>query len=322
MAGEITDFKIYQNEFWGGLVETVEQSTGGLLENTNGAVNVVSINQRGEFEKESFFKDIEGLVTRRDPTSVADVADLGMSMGEVTGVKLNTRISNTAQTLDSFRKIGEDPSLMSFSLGQMYGKQVALDMVNSGLVAAATAMSTEPTAVLDVTAVGGGNDTMSYANLVKAMAKMGDQANRIKTLVMPSASYFALVGESIAVPVSEVAGVSIYQGTIGTMGKNIVVLDSPALINEGDGENTILLLTEDAITINQSEDGFIGSEIVYGKENLMMRIQGESAFTVTVKGYSYTGSASPSDSQLSTGSNWVNQFNSVKSGPGIALITK
>jgi len=318
----LSTFKIYDVEFFGGVTEVVEQAGVELLTSSGGAVKMISLNQRGEFERESFFKNVEGLVTRRDPTSTADVADLGMSMGEVVGVKLNTRIANTAQTLDSFKKIGEDPSLMSFSLGQMYGKSIALDMINSGLVAASTALGAQTGASLDVSAATDGTEVMSYANLVKAMAKMGDQSSRVKTIVMPSKCYFDLVGESLATPITNVGDIAIYEGTVGTMGKTIAVLDSPALIDAVAETFNVLLLTEDAVTINQSEESSIFSETVLGKENVMLRIQGESSFTVTVKGTAWTGTASPTNAALATASNWNYEFADVKSGAGVSLTVK
>lgn len=322
MANTLSNFSIFDVEFFGGLTEVVEQAGADLFAGSGGTINMISVNQRGEFEKESFFKNIPGLVSRRDNTSIADISDLDMAQGEQTGVKLNTKIGPVGKSLDSFKKIGEDPSLMSFSLGQQYGVEVALDYVNTGLSAAATAMGSEGGMVVDIASdVNVTEKELSYKHLVKGLAAMGDRASRITMLVMPSKSHFDLVGESVASPVTNVGDIAIYEGTVGTMGRRVAVVDSPALIDDSADEHTTLMLTDEAITINQSEDSSIFSEIVLGKESLLMRLQGEAAHTITVKGFEYTGAASPTNAQLTTGANWSYSFSDVKSGPGVALIT-
>jgi len=325
--GTLTDFKIYDEEFFGGITEVVEQASIEMGSGSAGTINMISNNQRGEFERESFFSHVGGLVSRRDNTSIADIADLDMAQGELVAVKINTKIGPVAQTIDSFKKIGQDPSLMSFALGQMYGNDIVLDYLNTGLTAVTTAINTEAGMVHDVVNAGGATTTANYAEMVRGLAKMGDRASRVKAWVMPSAVYFKLMENAITEKVTNVADVAIYAGTIGSLNRPVLVTDSPALVNAdptGDGltpaQYTILGLTEDALTVNQSEDSTIHSEIVSGKESLLMRLQGETAHTVGVKGFEYTGVANPDDAVLGAGASWNYSFQDVKSGPGFAIV--
>ena len=324
--GTLTDFQIYDVEFFGGITEIVEQSSIELNGGSAGTINMISNNQRGEFERESFFNHVNGLVSRRDPSSIADVADKDMAQGELVAVKINTKIGPVAQTIDSFKKIGSDPSLMSFALGQMYGNDIVLDYLNTGLTSVVAAMSSEADMVLDVVNSGETDTSPRYEYLVRGLALMGDRASRVKAWVMPSAVYFKLMENAITDKLTNVADVAIYQATIGSLNRPVLVTDSPALVDmdpAGDGTADplyrILGLTEDAITINQSEDSTIYSEIITGKESLMMRLQGETAHTIGVKGFEYTGTAAPTDAELANAANYSYSFADVKSGPGFMI---
>lgn len=322
--GTLSNFKIYDEEFFGGITEVVEQSSIELNSGSAGTINMISNNQKGEFEKESFFNHVTGLVSRRDNTSIADVADKDLAQGELVSVKINTKIGPVAKTIDAFKKIGEDPSLMSFALGQMYGVDIVLDYLNTGLTALDAAISTEAGMVLDIVNSGEADTGPRYEYLVRGLALLGDRASRVRAWVMPSAVYYAMMENSITDNVTNVADVAIYQATIGSLNRPVLVTDSPALIDDvtvpGTPQYTILGLTENALTINQSEDSTIVSKTITGKESLMMRLQGETAHTIGVKGFAFGGTANPDDAALASGANWTYSFQDVKSGPGFKII--
>ena len=323
--GTLTDFKIYDVEFFGGLTEIVEQASIEMGSGSAGTINMISNNQKGEFERESFFSHVNGLVSRRDNTSIAPVADLDMAQNEIVKVKLSTKIGPVAQTLDSLKKIGEDQELMSFALGQMYGNDVILDYLNTGLSSVVSAMKSEPGMVLDIVGSGETDKGPRYEYLVRGLALMGDRASRVRAWVMPSKAYFDLMENAITDKITNVADVAIYEATIGSLNRPVLVTDSPALVQVGGADGVsddvyrILGLTENALEINQSEDSTIYSEIVTGKESLLMRLQGETAHTVGVKGFAYTGGASPTDAELANSANYSYSFGDVKSGPGFMI---
>ena len=64
------------------------------------------------------------------------------------------------------------------------------------------------------------------------------------------------------------------------------------------------------------------TETVTGLDNLVIRFQGEHAFTLTIKGFTYdyaSGGAYPSNATLFTGTNWDYQMSDVKAGPGVMM---
>ncbi len=293
--GTKSDFIIYHEEFFGGLVEVLQQNADAFNQASNNAIRLVPMAHRGDYEKESFFKEITALVSRRDPTSTAAATDAAFVQGEQVSVKLSRKIGPVANTLDSFRKIATDPSEFSFLLGQQYGQAVALDYLSSALTALVAAITNQ--SALNYDATGDTPATLTHTALVNGFSTFGDAHDRIVCLVMHSKPYFDLIKQSIADKVFEVAGATIYSGTPATFGKPVIVTDDPALKTPGSPNTySVLALVEGAADVYESEEREIASELVTGKENLVLRIQGEYAFTLRLKGYTWdvtNGGANP-----------------------------
>lgn len=103
--GKASDFKIYNDEVRGGVVETLTQATQALSAGSAGSIVLTTVSKRGDYAKESFFKNIASLVTRRDTTAVTTATDLALTMDEIISVKLNRKIGPVGQTRDAFRKV-------------------------------------------------------------------------------------------------------------------------------------------------------------------------------------------------------------------------
>ena len=319
--GKASDFVIYQEEFFGGMSETLTQETEIFNSASNNCIRLVPAALKGDYNKESFIASISSLVTRRDTTSIAGIDDLAATQAENIGVKVARKIGPVAQTLDSFRKIGADASEMSFLLGQQWGKAVATDYVNVACGAAANALENVAALKLDGTA-----STITHANLNLALAKFGDAASNIDCLVMHSKVYFDLIGQALTDKVYEVAGTSIIQGNVATFGRPVIITDSSGLIDTTGASDvyTTLGLVQNGIVIQESESREIVSDTVTGLENLVMRIQGEYAFNLNLKGFQWdvtNGGANPAGTALDTGTNWDQVAADVKSCSGVALTT-
>jgi hypothetical protein len=142
---------------------------------------------------------------------------------------------------------------------------------------------------------------------------------------MHSVSYYKLIKNQITDKVTGIADVVVYGGSPGTLGRVVYVTDSPELViadgvSLGVDSYRVLGLTEDALTLNQSEDMTVVTETVTGLENLGVRLQGEYAFTARIKGFSYVGVANPTDAILKTGASWDFVMDDIKAGPGCMLI--
>ena len=158
--------------------------------------------------------------------------------------------------------------------------------------------------------------------LTKGMRKFGDRFNRIAMFGMDSSTYFDLVDNAIDTKVYEEAGVVIYGGQPGTMGK-------PVLVSDRIPEDTIFGLQAGAVEIIESQPPGFRSYNIDNQENLAIGYRGEGTFNVELLGYSWNkdGSpaapANPSLAEIGTGANWRKyaQDDKVTAGVMIELST-
>jgi len=321
-AGTKSDFVIYQEEFFGGMTEVLMQNSDVFNGASRNAIRMVPKPLKGDYEKESFVKDVSNLVTRRDVTSVSDASDLKMEQDEFISVKINRKIGPVAQSRDAFRKIAASPSVFSYLLGQQWAKAVMVDYVNNAVRAAVAALS----GVSDVCLTDYSANTLIHTYLAEVLAKFGDNAQNIVCWVMHSKPWHDLVKQSITDKITNVADVTIQQGTTATLGRPTIVVDSSALVVYGTPNTYVTLgLTADACAVEESEDRDVVSDVITGKENILMRIQGEFAYNLSVKGFAWNtsgGGVNPTDTAVATDTNWVQKVSDVKSLAGVYLLTK
>ena len=240
-------------------------------------------------------------------------------------VKLNRKIGPVANTFDSFKKIEQNPQALSFMLGQQIGQAVSIEMINTALGALSAALSGVAGLTHDASgATGADGPKITHTNLVTAMAQMGDRSNRLIAWVMHSKNYFDLVKQAIADKIFEVAGVTIYSGNVATFNRPVVVIDSDSLVISGTtDEYAVLGLVENAAVISESEERDIVSDVVTGLENLVIRVQGEYAYNLGLKGFAWdvtNGGANPAAAAITTATNWDKASTDDKSLAGVRLV--
>ena len=324
--GKASDFKIYNEEFYGGMYEAIVQNVNAFNAASNGAIRLVARDIKGEYEKESFLKDISTFISRRDLTSVSAAGDLAMTQDEFTSVKVARKIGPIAQTLDAWRKIAKDQREMSFVVGGMIGERKMKDYLNTAIMSVEAAIDGQ--SALEYDATGQTTKTLIHDHMVKGLAKFGDQAEDIVCWVMHSKPYWNLVGTAISDKIDTVASATIYGGSPGTLGKPVVVTDAGSLwdLNTSLTDTyNVLGLVAGAVTVTESEQQEIVSEVVTGLENLVFRIQGEYAFNVGCKGFQWdtaSGGANPLDAAIATTTNWEKVTTENKSLAGIKIIVQ
>jgi hypothetical protein len=321
--GKASDFVIYQEQFYAGMTEVLAQNSNAFNGASNGTMIMDARQLKGDYEQESFFQAISALATRRDTTSTALAADTPMTQAELVAVKLNRKIGPIANTLDSIRKIASDAAEFSFLLGQQIGKAISVDWANTSILAGYTALSGQASVINDQSATG----TPTHGMLVNTIAKLGDRGQDIGMWVMHSKSYYDLVGSAITTNIYDVGSIAIKEGNTPTLGRPTLVIDAPALLNAvpAPDQYHIMGLTPGAIKATESEEREIVSETVTGLENLVLRIQGEYAFNVGVKGYAWdiaAGGANPTDAALGTNTNWDLVASDIKDQAGVLLIAQ
>jgi len=154
--------------------------------------------------------------------------------------------------------------------------------------------------------------------LTKGMRKFGDRFNRIAMFGMDSQTYFDLVDDAITEKIYEEAGVVVYGGQPGTMGKPVLVTDrAPA--------DKIFGLQAGAIEIVESQAPGFRLYNINDQENLAIGYRSEGTFNVNLLGYSWNkdgtpaAPANPNLTQLGTGANWVKYADSNKATAGVRI---
>lgn len=325
-AGKASDFKVYQDQFQAGVIETLTQNSTAFNAASAGAISLSTISRRGDFSQQAFFKNVANLISRRDTTSVSDATILPMTQDEWISVKLNRKIGPVDQTKDAFRKImaGMSEDEMSFVLGEMAAKAMQVEMLNSALRAGRAALNAQAAVKYTVPTSG----TLGTAGLVSGLAKFGDAASNVVCWVMHSKAYYDLVQSQITANIDGVSNFNVATGTPVTLNRPVLITDSDALIvNAGSGSAATtdyftLGLTADGLIVENTEEEELVIENVTGKENLITRLQGEFAYNLGVKGFKWdiaNGAANPNDATLGTGSNWDAVRGSFKDFAGVII---
>ncbi len=313
-TGTNTDLKIYPDQFFAGMRESLQENTNAFNGASNGSIQLVSDLSRGDFQDESFFKKLSGAVGHRDPNSTADATSIKLEQGEHTSIKIPRKYGPVENTATSFRRIAQDPATMSFIIGQNVGEDMAQDY----LTAAITCVSTCLGSVTELTHVAG--SAANHTALTGGLRKFGDKAQSLVALVMNSDSYFDMVDNAIADKLYEEAGTVVYGAQPGTFNRPTIVTDNASLTASAT-TNNILALTNGAVIINESETGDTLLERVGGKDNIIMRFQSEYAFNSGVKGFSWnkTAGVNPTNAALGTAANWVQVVSDIKSCAGVMI---
>lgn len=318
----VSDFKLYDELVQAGMFEGVAQALEVFNGASNGCILLSSKSHPGNYKKEAFFPMTANLIARRDPTNTSLATAVKPTQSEMISVKVKSRIGPMDYTEDSIRAIGKTLAEASFIFGQQIGQAKVQDLINMAVLCAETALQGQT--ANNYSALALSTKTLKTSYLNQAMKKMGDAGQRIACWVMHSNQYYDLVGDQIADNLTGVTDRVVYGGTPATLGRPVVISDIPALINDVASTDTyqVLGLVPGAVQIEESEQSRIVTDTITGLQNLVVRIQGEYAATVGVKGFQWdttSGGAAPSDAALGTTTNWDKIATSHKDLAGVRI---
>ncbi|MEN8639592.1 major capsid protein [Pseudomonas sichuanensis] len=283
------------------VLEVFNASSGGALILRNELIE-------GDLRKRSFYK-IGGTLGHRNVNSDAAVTGIKIGADEAVGVKTPWKYGPYETTEEAFKRRARSPEEFSMLVGQDmadaaldYYIQTAFAALGASIGANANMVATGSFAV----------DHKKV--LTKGMRKFGDRFNRIALFAMDSATYFDLVDDAIDQKIYEEAGVVIYGGSPGTMGK-------PVLVSDKVTEERIFGLQVGAVSVTESQAPGVRSYPVNTQENLAIGYRAEGAFNVDIMGYSWkdTAGVNPNLAALGTGANWRKHATSDKATAGVLI---
>ncbi len=312
MANTNNTFKIIPEIFQSVYTEELGQMTDAFNASSNGTINLTSQSSLGDYEQETFYKALASadVINHRDPNADIALTPLDLEQGELFNTKCNRTYGPIRKSLDSFKKIGATSETFSVKVGELVAQAVLEDQLNTAIYGLGGSIQSEAGMVL-----GDGTTDVNYLNISELMGLYGDQLGSIRLLLMHSTTYFALMGTAIGEKLWNVAGNTINDGANPTLGIPTLVTDSPALAMTAG--KAVMALTTGAITVVDSEVTDVDIQKVLGNSNMMWLYQGESAFNLRVKGYSFDNAiVSPTNANLVDPTNWTLAANDLKFSAG------
>lgn len=317
-------FVIYEDEFYSGMFEVVQQNSAIFNQASSGTMNIVPREHIGDFSKAAFFTEEDNVVTRRDITVNTDGTATELDSDEVIGMKLYRRFQ-WEKKLTDIQRIGWTPQEYSFVVGQQTAEYKMREMLNTSLLGLVTCLGKSTDNTLDIT--GESPNTLNYDSMPTLFQKFGDRASRLRHFVGHSKPLHDLMGDSFSTQTDNVAGFALNTGQFPLLGRSLAITDSSDLVTT-DGVSTgvdsykTVALQEGAIVIEESEPEEVVQEVVTGKENLIVRTQGEFGYTLKIKGFKYSDTgANPNDSALGTAGNWTQVATDTKNTAGVYILT-
>lgn len=284
------------------VIEIFNQQGFGALTLTNDVVV-------GDYSKQAFYK-IGGSIVHRDVNSTSTVTPDNIDADEMVDVKVPWRYGPYAATEESFKRRGIAPAEFSRLIGVDMADAQTEGQVTFAMNALQGAIGSNSNMITT-----GDISTDGKTVLTKGMRKFGDRFGRLAGWVMNSEIYFDIVDQAIADKIYEEAGMVIYGGQPGTLGKPVLVTDTAP-------DDIIFGLQGGACRLRESQAPGVRSYEIDDQENLAMGYRGEGVVNVGVMGYSWdvaSGGANPAFADLATTANWDKYATSDKLTAGVMI---
>lgn len=303
--------------------EELERMAAEVFTASNGAIRLLSRNTIGDYERESSFKLGLDIVRDRDDTSVsateADKVEQRVDIRPVT--KRAVKLENTE---DSFLTNGYTLEQMQLVMAEQWAQVKPADMLDSALASTIAAMTSNTAAIGTVEAGG-----ITHRALNRSLRSFGDKASSIAAWVMHSQSYFDLfetvLNDTPGRISFQTTDMAIREGSIGTLGKPVVVVDSPALITPGDGapdQLSVMGLVPNATMVYENAMDNILVDRAAVSNNITRQFVVNSEYALGVKGYGWNiaaGGRNPNRGTLGAAANWEKVATQDKSTAGVLL---
>lgn len=283
------------------VIEVFNASSAGALVLRNELIE-------GDLRKRAFYK-IGGSLEHRNVNATTDVTGKKIGADEAVGIKTPWKYGPYETTEEAFKRRARSPEEFSMLVGQDMADAVLDYYIQAAFAALGAAIGANANMVAT------GSFAVDHKKvLTKGMRKFGDRFNRIALFAMDSATYFDLVDDAIDQKIFEEAGVVVYGGTPGTMGK-------PVLVSDKVPEEQIFGLQAGAISITESQAPGIRSYPINNQENLAVGFRAEGTFNLDLMGYSWkdTAGVNPDLATLAAGANWRKHATSDKVTAGVLI---
>jgi len=316
----LTDMQVFEQYAYREATEKVAQNVQLFNESTRGAITLSGGDNDGDYSTSTFWKEIPGLIRRRNSYGSGNLSAVSMTQDGHTGVKVAGGTPPIAIEPQQLTWIQKNPEEAGVVYGEQLGVGIAQDYINSAISGLVAGISANAGVVHDGTAA-----AANRAALVRGAGRFGDRANSLVAWVMHSDAMTNIYLENIANAerLFEIENISVMNDGFGRI---LIVTDSPALITSGSPDTYHTLgLAQGAAMVESNGDLFTNVETSNGTENIQRTMQSEYTFNLKLKGYSWdkvSGGASPTAAAIATGANWDKVVTDNKNTAGVLVNTQ
>ncbi len=321
----LSDFAVFQEQAYSAMTEVLAQQVEKFNEASAGTILLSSAAHQGDYNEETMYANISGLVRRRNAYGTGAVTAVSLTHLTDTGVKVASGTPPVNIDPGMFKWIQRAPEEAGVVIGRQMAKANMADMLNTSVQATAVALAAKTAVTLDNSALTGGAELPSFVALTNAAAKMGDYASEIQAWVMHSTPMHKLFVNALtnAEKLFDYGNVNVIRDPFG---RRFIMSDIPGLFVSGSpNKYRTLGLTAGSVRVEQNNDYTDNVSTVNGNENLLRTFQAEWSFNLGIKGFAWdktNGGKSPAAAAIATATNWDQYTTSHKDLAGVVLITQ
>ncbi|MCB5324528.1 major capsid protein [Yersinia intermedia] len=304
-----SDLIIYNDLAQTSYLERRQDNLDVFNASSNGAIVLDNALIEGDFRKRAFYQ-LGGSIEHRDVDSTGKVTGKKIGAGESVGVKAPWKYGPYQTTEEAFKRRGRDVSEFSEIVGVDVADASLDGFIKYGIQALSASIGANQDMVVTANIEVDGKKT-----LTKGMRKYGDRFGRIALFVMHSSTYFDIIDQAIAAKIYEEAGVVVYGGQPGTLGKPVLVTDTAPI-------DAIFGLLPNAVVITESQAPGFRSYPINDEENLGVGYRAEGAINIDLLGYSWdetNGGKNPSLTEIGATNSWKKHATSNKVTAGVMI---
>lgn len=315
----LSNMKVFNEYLKRTTIETLAQDVEKFNASSAGAIRLTTQGIDGDFLQESFWAGLHGAQRRVDRYAANGAqASTPLAQKQYDSVKIAGGFGPILWEPSQLSWIQKNPEEALEVISRNLSEAIMADQLNTAISALAGAIGNQPTATNDVSATAG----VTYVAINNAHALFGDASQRLVAQVMTGAMYHKLVGQNLANAerLFQFSGVQV----VDILGKAVIITDAPALYEAGTpNKQKVLSLADGAAVVMDGSDLITNIETSNGKERIETTMQADYAFGLGLKGYTWdtaNGGKSPTNAELSTGTNWDLVANSIKASAGVLTI--
>lgn len=317
----LSDLEVFNEYAYSAMTEVVDQQVEKFNEASRNAIVLRPSAHQGDYSEMAFWKNLTGLVRRRNSYGSGTVSALDLEHLLDTSVKIAAGTPPVNIPPGQMRWIQRAPQEQGVVYGQQLAKAMMQDMLNTAITGMVAALSGESEVVYDGTA-----GTFEPSTFVAGTRLFGDAAERIVCYVMHSKAINDLWADNLA----NAERLFMYESInvmMDPFGRVMVVTDSDSLINTtpNPDQYSTLGLVAGACTIGQNNDFDNNIETKNGDENILRTIQSEWSYNLGIKGFAWdktNGGPSPNDAAIAVATNWDRYSTSEKDLAGVLIKTQ